>query len=100
MPIQPQALESLSDRLAHDLRPIRHLERIVNGCHEIVKWESGLTTVSSLGSVPFPSPSFEGLPSSKEEQMLRNALYLKFFLLLMVLAVLALALGNEPWGPT
>ena len=32
--------------------------------------------------------------------MLRNALYLKFFLLLMVLAVLALALGNEPWGPT
>jgi hypothetical protein len=47
-----------------------------------------------------PSPSVEGLPSSKEEPMLRNATYTKFILLLLVLVVLSLALGNEPWGPT
>jgi hypothetical protein len=54
-----------------------------------------------LGSVPasIPSPSFEGLTSSKEEHMLRNAFYTKFVLLMLVLAVLSLALGNEPWGP-
>src|SRR2546423_10565962 len=39
----------------------------MTGCHEIVKSASSLTTVSSAGSVPEPSPSFEGLPSSKEE---------------------------------
>jgi len=60
-----------------------------------------LTRVSVLGSVPasIPSPSFEGLTSSKEEHMLRNAFYTKFVLLMLVLAVLSLALGNEPWGP-
>jgi hypothetical protein len=29
-----------------------------------------------------------------------NVFYTKFVLLLLVLAVLSLALGNEPWGPT
>ncbi len=71
----------------------------MNGCHEIVNWSPSLTTVSSLGSVALPSPSFEGLPSSKEEQMLRNAFYTKFVLLLLVLAAAAWILGNEPWGP-
>jgi hypothetical protein len=28
-----------------------------------------------------------------------SALYVKFVLLLVALAALALALGNEPWGP-
>ena len=28
-----------------------------------------------------------------------NALYVKFVLLMSVLAALALVLGNEPWGP-
>jgi hypothetical protein len=32
--------------------------------------------------------------------MLRNATYTKFILLLLVLVVLSLALGHEPWGPT
>ena len=31
--------------------------------------------------------------------MLRNTLYLKFFVILVVLASLALMLGTEPWGP-
>ena len=31
--------------------------------------------------------------------MLRNAFYTKFVLLMLVLAALSLALGNEPWGP-
>lgn len=31
--------------------------------------------------------------------MLRNTLYLKFFVVLVVLASLALMLGSEPWGP-
>src|SRR5437762_8994396 len=41
----------------------------MTGCHQIVKSNSSLTRVSSTGSVPgsSPSPSFEGLPSSKEE---------------------------------
>jgi hypothetical protein len=73
--------------------------RIVNGCHEIVKSKSPLTTVSSLGSVLQPSPSFEGFPSSKEEQMLRNAFYVKFVLLMLVLAALAVVVAGEPWGP-
>jgi len=99
MPIEPQALESLSDRLACDVRLIRHLVRIVNGCHEIVKSARSLTTVSSTGSVLEPSPSFEGLPSSKEEHMLRNTLYLKFALLMVALAALSVVLGGSPWGP-
>ena len=99
MPIEPQALESLSDRLACDVRLIRHLVRIVNGCHEIVKSGRSLTTVSSTGSVLEPSPSFEGLPSSKEEHMLRNTLYLRFALLLVALTVLSVVAGTSPWGP-
>ena len=73
----------------------------MNGCQEIVKSVSSLTTVSSLGSVQGspPSPSFEGLPSSKEEQMLRNALYLRFALLLVALTVLSVLAGTSPWGP-
>jgi hypothetical protein len=31
--------------------------------------------------------------------LLRNTLYLKFFVVLIVLASLALMLGSEPWGP-
>jgi hypothetical protein len=31
--------------------------------------------------------------------LLRNTLYLKFFVVLVVLASLALMLGSEPWGP-
>ena len=31
--------------------------------------------------------------------MLRNTLYLKFFVVMVVLASLALMLGSEPWGP-
>jgi hypothetical protein len=31
--------------------------------------------------------------------LLRNTLYLKFFVILVVLASLALMLGSEPWGP-
>ena len=31
--------------------------------------------------------------------MLRNTMYLKFFVILVVLASLALMLGTEPWGP-
>jgi hypothetical protein len=31
--------------------------------------------------------------------VLRNTLYLKFFVVLIVLASLALMLGSEPWGP-
>jgi hypothetical protein len=31
--------------------------------------------------------------------VLRNTLYLKFFVVLVVLAALALMLGSEPWGP-
>jgi hypothetical protein len=31
--------------------------------------------------------------------VLRNTLYLKFFVVLVVLASLALMLGSEPWGP-
>jgi hypothetical protein len=29
-----------------------------------------------------------------------KALYVKFVLLMLVLAFLAIALGTEPWGPT
>lgn len=31
--------------------------------------------------------------------MLRNVLYVKFVLLVVILASLALAIGSEPWGP-
>jgi len=31
--------------------------------------------------------------------MFRNALYVKFVLLMLVLGTLALALGTDPWGP-
>lgn len=31
--------------------------------------------------------------------MLRNSLYLKFVVVMVVLASLALMLGSEPWGP-
>ena len=31
--------------------------------------------------------------------MLRNTLYLKLFVVMVVLASLALMLGSEPWGP-
>ena len=31
--------------------------------------------------------------------MLRNSMYLKFFVVMVVLASLALMLGSEPWGP-
>jgi hypothetical protein len=31
--------------------------------------------------------------------VLRNTLYLKFFVIIVVLASLALMLGSEPWGP-
>jgi hypothetical protein len=31
--------------------------------------------------------------------LLRNTLYLKFFVVMVVLASLALMLGSEPWGP-
>ena len=73
----------------------------MTGCHEIVKSDSSLTTVSSTGSVrgSSPSPSFEGLPSSKEEPMFRNALYVKFALLMVALAALSVVLGGSPWGP-
>jgi hypothetical protein len=32
--------------------------------------------------------------------MSRNALYVKLVFVVLLLSVLALALGNEPWGPT
>jgi len=31
--------------------------------------------------------------------LLRNTLYLKFFVVMVVLASLAVMLGSEPWGP-
>jgi hypothetical protein len=31
--------------------------------------------------------------------LLRNTLYLKFFVVMVVMASLALMLGSEPWGP-
>jgi len=31
--------------------------------------------------------------------VLRNTLYLKLFVILVVLSSLALMLGSEPWGP-
>jgi hypothetical protein len=31
--------------------------------------------------------------------LLRNTLYLKLFVVMVVLASLALMLGSEPWGP-
>jgi len=31
--------------------------------------------------------------------LLRNTLYLKFVVVMVVLASLALMLGSEPWGP-
>jgi len=31
--------------------------------------------------------------------MARNALYVKLFLLVLVLVTIAMVLGNEPWGP-
>jgi hypothetical protein len=31
--------------------------------------------------------------------MLRNALYVKFVLLMVVLSAVAIVLGSEPWGP-
>jgi hypothetical protein len=31
--------------------------------------------------------------------MFRNAMYVKFVLLMLVLGTLALALGTDPWGP-
>jgi hypothetical protein len=46
-----------------------------------------------------PSPSTEGLPSSKEEPMLRNALYVKFAILVVALTVLSIVAGTSPWGP-
>ena len=38
-------------------------------------------------------------PSSKEEHMSRNATYVKFALLMVLLVVLAMFMGSEPWGP-
>jgi hypothetical protein len=32
--------------------------------------------------------------------MFRNALYVKFVLLMLLVAFLAIALGSDPWGPT
>jgi hypothetical protein len=43
-------------------------------------------------------PSFEGL-HAKENQMSRNATFVKFALLLVLLVALAVFMGSEPWGP-
>ena len=74
---------------------------ILMGCHLIVNHHSSLTSgkvLVSLGRHP-PSPSFEGLRPPKEEQMFRNALYVRLVLLLSVLSAAAVFVGSEPWGP-
>ena len=37
--------------------------------------------------------------SAKENQMSRNATYVKFALLMLLLVALAMFLGGDPWGP-
>jgi len=39
------------------------------------------------------------IPSSKEERMSRNALYVRLVFIVLVLSTIALVLGEEPWGP-
>jgi hypothetical protein len=57
------------------------------------------TTVAPGGSSSQPCLSFEGLhASTKEIRMSRNATYLRFALLLLVMVALAVFMG-DPWGP-
>jgi len=49
----------------------------------------------SLNRAPRP----KGLPLQGGEHMLRTALYVKFVIVMTLLAALSLALGSEPWGP-
>ena len=60
-----------------------------------------MTVVSALVSFARsnPSPSIEGLPSSKGGAMSGKVLYVKFVLLMVAVAAIALAVGSDPWGP-
>jgi hypothetical protein len=45
-----------------------------------------------------PGPSIEGL-QHKENHMSRNATFVKFALLMVLLVALAMLMGSDPWGP-
>jgi hypothetical protein len=59
-----------------------------------------LTTDSGLVTVDRSIESLvRGTPEAKGGHMSGKALYVKFVLLMLVVAALAVALGGEPWGP-
>jgi hypothetical protein len=49
--------------------------------------------------IDLPILSYEGFRSPKENHMSRNATYVKFALLMLLLVALAMFMGSEPWGP-
>ena len=59
----------------------------------------GLTRTSFLSTLDLPSLSPERLRAQKENHMSRNATYVKFALLMLLLVALAMLMGSDPWGP-
>ena len=87
MPRPPPAVSTCNERraLARGLRPGGRA------------WSSPEPPdVSDCGG--FAPGGFESL--SKEDQMFRNAMYVRFCLLMLLLVAVAVFLGSEPWGPT
>jgi hypothetical protein len=59
-----------------------------------------LTTAARLASFDLVNRVPRSRDSREEEErMLRNTLYVKFVLLMLVLAALTMVLGTDPWGP-
>jgi len=48
---------------------------------------------------PSPRPRASNL-FSRRNHMFRNTLYVKFWLLMLLLVAVAVFLGADPWGPT
>jgi hypothetical protein len=55
--------------------------------------------IASCSFARHPNPSFRGIHDLKEIRMSRNASYVKFALLMLLLVALAVFMGSEPWGP-